>query len=40
MTFDYDGVYATPDYSGDQFVERVYKSLTQAQKPAASWCKK
>jgi glyoxylase-like metal-dependent hydrolase (beta-lactamase superfamily II) len=28
-TFDYDGVYATPDYSGDMFVEAVYRSLTQ-----------
>jgi glyoxylase-like metal-dependent hydrolase (beta-lactamase superfamily II) len=36
VTFDYDGVYATPEYSGDQFVERVYKSLTQPQKPAAA----
>jgi glyoxylase-like metal-dependent hydrolase (beta-lactamase superfamily II) len=29
-TFDYDGVYATPEYSGDMFVATVYRSLTQA----------
>jgi cyclase len=33
-TFDYDGVYATPSYSGDMFVEAVYKSLAQPAKPA------
>jgi len=34
LTFDYDGVYATPEYTGDMFVERIYKSLTQPAKPA------
>jgi glyoxylase-like metal-dependent hydrolase (beta-lactamase superfamily II) len=28
-TFDYDGVYATPEFTGDMFVETVYKSLTR-----------
>ena len=27
-TRDYDGVYARPDYTGDMFVEAVYRSLT------------
>ena len=27
-TRDYDGVYATPGYTGDMFVEAVYRSLT------------
>jgi cyclase len=36
LTRDYDGVYATPDYTGDMFVEAVYKSLSStAQKPAS-----
>lgn len=30
LTVDYDGVYATPDYNGEMFVEAVYKSLTAA----------
>jgi cyclase len=29
-TFDYDGVYASPAYTGDMFVEAVYRSLTAA----------
>ncbi|HXD20106.1 MAG TPA: MBL fold metallo-hydrolase [Vicinamibacterales bacterium] len=29
-TFDYDGVYASPSYTGDMFVEAVYRSLTAA----------
>jgi len=29
-TFDYDGVYASPTYTGDMFVEAVYRSLTAA----------
>jgi glyoxylase-like metal-dependent hydrolase (beta-lactamase superfamily II) len=29
-TFDYDGVYASPSYTGDLFVEAVYRSLTAA----------
>jgi glyoxylase-like metal-dependent hydrolase (beta-lactamase superfamily II) len=28
LTRDYDGIYATPEYSGDMFVEAVYKSLS------------
>jgi cyclase len=36
-TFDYDGVYASPAYTGDMFVEAVYRSLTApataAQRP-------
>jgi len=35
FTFDYDGVYATPEYTGEMFVERVFKSLTQPTKAAA-----
>lgn len=35
LTLDYDGVYGTADYTGDQFVEAVYKSLTPAPAPAA-----
>jgi cyclase len=27
-TFDYDGVYASPAYTGDMFVEAVYRSLS------------
>jgi cyclase len=27
-TLDYDGVYATPSYTGDMFVEAIYRSLT------------
>jgi cyclase len=33
-TFDYDGVYASPTYSGEMFVEAVYRSLTTPPKPA------
>ena len=33
-TFDYDGVYASPTYTGDMFVEAVYRSLTAASNPA------
>jgi glyoxylase-like metal-dependent hydrolase (beta-lactamase superfamily II) len=29
-TFDYDGVYGSPAYTGDMFVEAVYRSLTAA----------
>jgi len=37
LTRDYDGIYATPDYTGDMFVEAVFKSLTAtAPKPALS----
>jgi glyoxylase-like metal-dependent hydrolase (beta-lactamase superfamily II) len=34
LTFDYDGVYASPSYTGDMFVEGVYRSLTAPAKPA------
>jgi len=27
VTLDYDGVYATPDYTGDMFVEAIYRDL-------------
>ena len=33
-TFDYDGVYGSPTYTGDMFVEAVYRSLTAPVKPA------
>src|SRR5215510_7832140 len=33
-TFDYDGVYASPTYTGEMFVEAVYRSLTAASNPA------
>jgi len=33
-TFDYDGVYGLPAYTGDMFVEAVYRSLTAPPKPA------
>ena len=32
-TFDYDGVYGSPTYTGDMFVEAVYRSLTAPAKP-------
>jgi cyclase len=28
LTRDYDGIYASPEYTGDMFVEAVYRSLT------------
>jgi hypothetical protein len=33
-TFDYDGVYGSPAYTGDTFVEAVYRSLSAAPNPA------
>ena len=33
-TLDYDGVYASPTYTGDMFVEAVYRSLTATSNPA------
>jgi hypothetical protein len=33
-TLDYDGVYGSPTYTGDMFVEGVYRSLTAAPTPA------
>ncbi len=29
LTLDYDGRFSTPDYTGDMFVEAIYKSLKQ-----------
>jgi cyclase len=34
LTFDYDGVYGSAAYTGDMFVEAVYRSLTAAPNPA------
>jgi glyoxylase-like metal-dependent hydrolase (beta-lactamase superfamily II) len=34
LTFDYDVVYGSSTYTGDMFVEAVYRSLTAAPKPA------
>jgi len=31
LTFDYDGRFSRPDYTGDMFVEAIYKSLKQSQ---------
>ena len=36
LTLDYDGVYGTPAYTGDMFVEAVYRSLTPPAAPAAA----
>ena len=33
-TFDYDGVYGSSTYTGDMFVEAVYRSLTAPPKAA------
>jgi glyoxylase-like metal-dependent hydrolase (beta-lactamase superfamily II) len=33
-TLEYDGLFATPGWTTDQFVEAVYRSLTQAETPA------
>ena len=33
LTVEYDGVYASSDYTGDMFVEAVYKSLMPAARP-------
>lgn len=35
LTRDYDGIYATPDYTGEMFVEAVYKSLSSNAAKAA-----
>jgi glyoxylase-like metal-dependent hydrolase (beta-lactamase superfamily II) len=32
-TFEYDGIFATPAYTGDMFVEAIYRSLAQPSKP-------
>jgi glyoxylase-like metal-dependent hydrolase (beta-lactamase superfamily II) len=34
-TFDYDGVYASASYTGDMFVEAIYRSLTSVPVPAS-----
>jgi cyclase len=34
-TLEYDGVFATPGWTTDQFVEAVYRSLSSAEAPAA-----
>ena len=38
LTRDYDGIYASGEYTGDMFVEAVYRSLTStaAKAPAAT----
>ena len=38
LTMDYDGVYGRPDYTGDMFIEAVYRSLTASagSNPATS----
>jgi len=33
-TLEYDGLFATPGWTTDQFVEAVYRSLSQAETPA------
>jgi cyclase len=35
LTLDYDGVYGTPAYTGDMFVEAIYRSLAPAPPAAA-----
>jgi cyclase len=30
VTLDYDGLYATPDYTGEMFVEAIYRNLSSA----------
>jgi cyclase len=34
LTLDYDGAYATSDYTGDMFVDAIYKSLTTVATPS------
>ena len=33
-TLDYDGVFSTPRYTGDMFVEAVYRDVSAAVKAA------
>jgi hypothetical protein len=33
MTLEYDGVYATPAYTGDMFVEAIYNDLARTAAP-------
>jgi glyoxylase-like metal-dependent hydrolase (beta-lactamase superfamily II) len=33
MTLEYDGVYATPTYTGDMFVEAIYNDLVRTSPP-------
>ena len=35
VTLDYDGVFSTPRYTGDTFIEAVYKDLSAAKGGAA-----
>ena len=35
MTLEYDGVYATPTYTGDMFVEAIYNDLVRTSPPPA-----
>jgi glyoxylase-like metal-dependent hydrolase (beta-lactamase superfamily II) len=34
VTLDYDGVYATPDYTGEMFVEAIYRDLLNPAAPS------
>ena len=34
MTLDYDGLYATPEYTGAMFVEAIYKDLQRTASSA------
>jgi len=34
VTLDYDGVYATPDYTGEMFVEAIYQDLLNTAAPS------
>src|SRR4029077_7652425 len=35
MTLEYDGVYATPTYTGDMFVEAIYNAVVRPSPPPA-----
>jgi cyclase len=35
VTLDYDGQYATPDYTGEMFVEAIYRDLSSIARPPA-----
>lgn len=35
VTLEYDGIYSTPSYTGDMFVEAIYNDLSRASKSAA-----
>jgi hypothetical protein len=34
VTLDYDGLYATSDYSGEMFVEAIYRDLLTTAAPS------